>query len=209
LAFLALVLPGFLSIRVFGLLFPLENRALKDSLFEALAFSVINAALMSWAIYLIAQTNSLVAIAALSFATFLVAPVAWPFLLRAILLRLADKNVIMRMHKNAWDDLFARRQPLWLIVHLKDGRKLAGFFGSRSYAGLSPNSGHLYIEQLWKLDEDGRFLNPVERSAGIVLRPDDYHFVEAFSLEDEKVRPDVTEPATSLSSAIASSADDH
>jgi hypothetical protein len=66
------------------------------------------------------------------------------------------------------------------VVHFKDGRKLGGKFGRNSYASAYPNPGHLYIEQLWRLDEDGRFLQELPRSMGVVLRPEDYHIVELY-----------------------------
>ena len=51
--------------------------------------------------------------------------------------------------------------------------------------GSIPCSGHLYLEQLWTLDAAGRFVAPVPDSRGLVLRPDDYHFLELFSASHE------------------------
>jgi hypothetical protein len=89
-------------------------------------------------------------------------------------------NIVLYGYCNAWDDFFLRREPCWIIVHLKDGRRLGGWYGENSYAGLYPNSGHLSLEQLWRLDEDYKFVERVPQSRGIILRPDDYHFVELF-----------------------------
>jgi hypothetical protein len=57
---------------------------------------------------------------------------------------------------------------------------MGGFFGDQSFAGLYPDSGHLYIQELWKLGSNGEFESKVEGSQGIVLRPEDYQMIEAF-----------------------------
>ena len=72
-----------------------------------------------------------------------------------------------------------------MIVHLPDGRRIGGYFGSKSYATLFPQSGHIYIEELWSLNEEtGAFETAVPDSNGIVLRPGDYHFVEIKGVQE-------------------------
>jgi hypothetical protein len=50
---LAFVVPGFLSIRVYGLLLPGDEPSLKDNVLEALAFGILNFVIMFWAIALL------------------------------------------------------------------------------------------------------------------------------------------------------------
>lgn len=182
--FLAFIVPGFLSMRVYGLLLPGDEPSLKENVLEAFAFGILNFVVMYWAISLLLDqeftsrsrlTNYLIVVL-----TFLIAPITWPVTLKLILRRLAEWNIVLYGYRNAWDDFFLRREPCWIIVHLKDGRRLGGWYGENSYAGLYPNSGHLSLEQLWRLDEQNRFVEPVPQSRGIILRPDDYHFVELF-----------------------------
>ena len=48
--FLIFVVPGFVSMHVYGLLRSREKISLKDSIFEAIAFSLVNLTLMIWAV---------------------------------------------------------------------------------------------------------------------------------------------------------------
>ena len=55
-----------------------------------------------------------------------------------------------------WDYVFSRRQAYWVIVHLRDGRKIGGRFDRKSFASSYPADEQIYIEEVWRLDEDGR-----------------------------------------------------
>lgn len=182
--FLAFIVPGFLSMRVYGLLLPGDEPSLKENVLEAFAFGILNFVVMYWAISLLLDQEftprSRLVNYLLVVLTFLIAPMTWPVIVKIILRKLAEWNVVLYGYRNAWDDFFLRREPCWIIVHLKDGRRLGGWYGDNSYAGLYPNSGHLSLEQLWRLDEQNKFVEPVPQSRGIILRPDDYHFVELF-----------------------------
>ena len=90
-------------------------------------------------------------------------------------------------HRFAWDEFFTRREPAWVIVHLPDGRLVGGYFGEKSYATLAPQSGHLYIEQLWQISETGEFLEQIPSTKGALFRPSDYQWVEFVS--DERQEP--------------------
>lgn len=182
---LALILPGFISIRVWELISPSGARPLKDLIFESIAFSVINAVLLFPLIDLWSYTQNSTVFYALTVVIFLAAPIAWPYLANRALNWAAAKNWILRRPKSAWDEFFSRRQGCWIIAHLKDGRRIGGYYGAKSYATLYPQSGHIYIEELWLLDEKtGAFDSVVSESGGIILRPDDYHFIEIKGVQE-------------------------
>jgi hypothetical protein len=178
------IVPGFISMRVYALLRPTESGPLKENIYEAITFSVINYVLMEWTVPLAREyggvANGIVPRLLLLAAAFVVVPALLPILLNLGLRWLEGRGRILRRAKTAWDEFFLRRQSCWIIVHLKDGRRMGGFFGDRSFASLYPNSGHLYVQELWKLGPNGEFESRVERSQGIVLRPDDYQMVEVF-----------------------------
>lgn len=169
---------------------------------EAVAFGSVNFAFTSWAIALLTEpgfvsTEPYTAYLLVLF-IFLVAPLIWPIALHLALDWLASVGWILQRYRTSWDDFFRRKEPCWVIVHLKDGRRLGGWFGASSYASLYPRSGHIYIEELWELDEDSRFVREVPRSRGAILRPEGYHFLEAF-----KENPDGEPRATPTSSEPA------
>jgi Family of unknown function (DUF6338) len=177
--FVLLILPGFISMRVYSLIRPGDQPTLKDSLFEAVAYGTMNIGLMSWAIYWFQLTESIWIKAVLAAMILAIAPVFWPFALDRALEFSARKGLLNYRYKTAWDDFFSRRRPCWLIVHLSDGRRIGGVFSDKSYATLYPTPGHLFIEELWQVDqESGEFVGDGPVSQGIILKPEDYRFVE-------------------------------
>lgn len=177
--FSILILPGFISMRVYSLIRPGDQPTLKDTVFEAIAYSAINLGLMSWAIFLFFSNENLLARSLLAALILAVGPVAWPFLLDRLLGFLAKTGLVKYRYKTAWDDFFSRRQACWLIVHLHDGTKIGGVFSGQSYATLYPTPGHLFIEELWEIDQEtGAFKGKGPVSKGIILKPEDYRFVE-------------------------------
>ena len=184
--FVLFALPGFISLQVWALLVPTSDRPLKDSIPEALGFGVLNAVVGAPLLLVFAPTNPWITYG-LFILTLAMLPAFWPFPLKWALDQLATRSIILKRPRNGWDELFLRREPLFVIVHLKDGRRIGGYFGYDSFAGLHPASGHIYLETLWALDDAGRFVTPVPDSRGIVLRPDDYHFVEFLEAPEESV----------------------
>jgi Family of unknown function (DUF6338) len=182
--FLAFVLPGFLSMQIYSQVRPRQRTTLKDSLFEAVSFSLVNFVILFWGVFWVMDpkhyTDHPFVTYLLVIVIFLVMPVAWVFILVATQNKLAELGILLAASPTAWDHYFRERRPCWVLVHLSDNRKLGGRFGRRSYASSYPDAGHIYIEQLWKLDENGGFLEPVAQSRGIVLRPGDYQMIEFF-----------------------------
>lgn len=77
---------------------------------------------------------------------------------------------------SAWDYHFSRvSEPLWTLVTLKDGSKVAGWFGSNSLA--SSGERDLYLEQVYRLSEDEPW-QPVPGNSGIWIRGDEICYIE-------------------------------
>ena len=182
--FLIFFIPGFISLKIYDLLVPGERRDFSKSAFDAIAYSALNFAVFLPLILLIQpelfsarQKNWLIVPAYL---VLLVCPAIWPFLL----IKLASTKLFLRyfVHPTprAWDYLFGRREQFWIIVHLKDLRRIGGRFGTQSFASSSPAEPEIYLEEAWKLDDNGAFLAPVERSRGILIMADEIVAVELF-----------------------------
>ncbi|HEY1751490.1 MAG TPA: DUF6338 family protein [Caulobacteraceae bacterium] len=184
-AVVALFLPGFVSIRVDRLVQPGRTLTVQGLIVDAFAYSLLNAGVFGWAVWLAAAQLSspypnyaLVWLYGLVVAV--VGPVIWPFIFRAAQRFGAQRHWLLGPHRFAWDNFFSRNQPCWIIVHLKSGQLVGGYFGSASYATVEPESGHLYLEELWALDETGRFRHVIPGSKGALFRPTDYDWVELF-----------------------------
>lgn len=185
LAFVVLfALPGFISLQIWALIVPSSERSFADVLPEAIGFGVLNAMVAGPLVVAIAPANPW-ALYALLLVTLVGFPAVWPFVVKAALQRLYRLGVILNPARNGWDAAFLSREPYFVIVHLKDGRRIAGYYGYNSYAGVYPASGHLYLESIWTLDENGNFSGRAQGSKGMIPRPDDYHLVELFRPDSE------------------------
>ena len=142
LLFIVFVIPGFVSIKVAGLLSPSESRQSSTQVIDAVSYSCFNYAVWSWAIYLI-ETNELRTIYPLACSAFyllllLVSPVAlaygWTRLRSTQLFQAKAPHPIGK----PWDYVFGQRKWYWIIVTLKDGTKIAGKYGQNSFTSSSP-----------------------------------------------------------------------
>jgi len=183
--FALLVLPRFISMRVYSLIRSGDQPTLRDSIFEALAYGMINLGLMWWAVPLFVDANSLLLKSMYAAMVLTIAPIVWPFALDRALSAAAKSGLINYRYKTAWDDFFSRRKACWIIVHLNDGRRIGGVFAQNSYATLYPNPGHIFIEELWQVNQDtGAFEGAEPVSQGIILKPSDYRFLEIRAYKD-------------------------
>jgi hypothetical protein len=182
--FLVFVLPGFISMKVYDLMVPGEPRDASKSLFEAISFSTLNFAALFWLIALIQSDDFYrkhFILYALSIVLIMVVvPACWPF----AFLKLSSWRPIARhlVHpiRKPWDYVFGKREPFWVIVHLHNGQRIGGRFDVQSFASSDPADEQIYLEAVWVLDEQGRFLRPVERSRGIIIMKDEIRAVEFF-----------------------------
>ena len=183
---LALFLPGFLSIRIDRLIYPGDDTKAPELILDAIGFSAVNLGLLGWISVPIFTEISKASPDWFSLAykiaiLFVGGPIAWPLLFRFSQRFASRRGWLLRPYRFAFDDFFSRKQPCWIIVHLKDGSMIGGYFGDRSAASLAPASGHLYIEELWELDPQGKFLKRIGQSQGALFRPDDYQWIELFT----------------------------
>jgi len=182
--FLVFFLPGFISLKIYDLMVPREPRDFSKSLFEAISYSTLNFAALFWLIvpiqtgdfyrrHFILYSLSVVLI-------MVVVPACWPFVfLRLSTWRPIAKHFVHPIRK-PWDYVFGKRDPFWIIVHLQNGQKIGGRFDIDSFASSDPADAQIYLEEVWVLDEGGRFQSPVERSRGIIIMKEEIRAVEFF-----------------------------
>ena len=177
------VFPGFISILVFHAIRPTGELQLKNRFFEALAFGGVNFALTAWivpiaAVFIGGNPWQLI-FGYLAFVlALLILPALWPVLLLRLLNYAAQKGWVRQPADTAWDHVFLKQQSYWIIVTLNDGSKIGGFYGGDSFAGVYGRAGHLYIEALYELEPDGSFGEMIPDTAGIILSPTEYRYIE-------------------------------
>lgn len=175
--FVAFVIPGFISLKFYQLLFPGKEQPTADQLIDAVAYSAINYALLSIPILLVEQSQLATTIPWLyysfyAFAVFL-APVAWVGLWKFIRTRKFFQQHAPHPTGKAWDYVFSNRKaPCWAKVHLKDGTVIAGRYGLNSFTSSAPNDEQIYLEEAWSLNEKGGFDKRHKRTAGVIVACD-------------------------------------
>ena len=188
-AFAGFVLPGAISMYVYGLKVPQREHQLKDKVLEAICFSLLNFIFLIGLIQFLFHPNFIFEHPIHSWiivlASFVLAPIVWPFLLVWLLRKAAHFRWIGVRPSTAWDDFFSKQQGCWVQVVLNDAARVGGRFDQASYASAFPDPGHIYIEEIWNISDDGRFVDKVDGAPGIILRPTDYKYVLVFAGDDE------------------------
>jgi hypothetical protein len=182
--FVIVFLPGFVSLKIYDLLVPSHRRDFSKSMFDVIAYSVINFALALPLIYLIHTVSSLydhgwAAIISLIIVVFIV-PTGLPFLMVKIFSWPVVARRIIHPIPKPWDYFFGQKIRCWVIVHLKDGRRIGGRFDTNSFASSFPNKEQIYIEEVWKIDELGAFQEPINCSMGIIIAEENILGLEFF-----------------------------
>lgn len=99
-------LPGFISLRVWSLIFPTSDQPLKDQLGEAISFGILNAMICA-PLFLLLQPTTSIALYGLAIVTLVLLPAIWPFPLRWLMRLLQRRNLILITSRSAWDDVSA------------------------------------------------------------------------------------------------------
>lgn len=182
--FLLFFIPGFISLKIYDSLVPSERRDFSKSSFEVISYSAINFAFFYPVILLITvpefyHTHKYLYLLSIAFIIFIM-PILWPIIYLKILSLKSVSSHIIHPFSKPWDFKFNKREPAWIIVHLKDGRKIGGVFNKDSFASSYPAEEQIYLETVWKLDEQGNFQRAVERSKGIIILKDEILAVEFY-----------------------------
>jgi len=184
--FIAFVIPGFISIKAFELLYPSQIRDGSKQIVDAVTYSCINYALLLLPIYWIESSN-LFKIHPSIYVFFYVvvlfiAPLFWAFVWKKLRESQAFQNNAPHPTQKPWDYVFSQRKSYWVIVTLKDNVKVAGKYCSKSFSSHAPSSEQIYLEESWELNSDGGFERAHNESEGIIILSSEISFIELFKL---------------------------
>lgn len=180
--FIAFVIPGFISIKAYQLLFPSTKVSTSDQLIDAVAYSSINYALLILPILsvergLLKEAHPTLYNLFYIFVLFL-APIAWVLIWR--FLRTRDFFQRNAPHPTAkpWDYVFLQRKPYWVKIHLKDGTVIAGRYAEKSFASSTPAEEQIYLEETWVINDKGAFERPKNNTAGVIVLSSEISYLE-------------------------------
>lgn len=190
------LVPGFVWSSVLSILVPRRARATEIRFLEFLTLSCVNHGLWFWALWLIFATGFSIAhpnwTALCLFAIIFISPIAFGIRCGRLQQRNAVKRLLARLGfrtissiPTAWDWYFVKGVPCWVVVTLKNGSRVAGFFGTSSFAGDDPNERDLYLEAQFRLAGKGRW-KPVANSAGVLIKADQIALLDFRKIGDTR-----------------------
>lgn len=171
--FIAFVIPGFISIKCYQLMFPGTERPTSELLVDAVAYSSINYAILIAPIIWV-ESNWIAATEWWRYYlfyvfVFFVAPILW-----VVIWKWARTRSFLQRHAphpiaKPWDYFFSQKQDYWVKVTLKDGSIIGGRFAENSFASSAPADEQIYIEETWILNPNGGFVRPKQNTAGVII----------------------------------------
>ena len=193
--FIAVSLPGLVSMHVYRLLFAHHDIDWKTAFQESIFWGSLNLAALGTPVYFaLTRFPDMVTwqqwlTSAVGIPLFvLVVPALLPFLWSKILAWDMMKGILNFPCPTAWDHFFGvlRKGECFILIHLKNGEKIAGFYGSESYATSFPRNGDLYLEKTIKVDSEGNFLTVVDSTLGLIISRDEYSYIELFEMPNDE-----------------------
>jgi hypothetical protein len=136
----------------------------------------------------------LVAVAILLVAPAIAAFTAWSWMnssRRQRLYSLSDRLNPEHRTQTSWDFAFDHEQDLLLVVELKGGSPIAGYYGERSHSGYGSRTRDLFLEERWDISgDDGSISRPPEdrHSVGVWIDADEICLVDHYARSDEHKR---------------------
>ena len=176
-----LIAPGFISLRIWGLIHPTQKTRISESLIEVIIFSSFTYIATMWLFFLITDIRFVW----IYFLTVLITSVLWPILLKGILSNNFLKRKTISIIPKSWDHFFGKKECCFILVHLGNDRVIGGLYGPDSFASSYPEKEDIYLQEVWKIDEKGKFLERIPGSKGLLVNSDVIEYIEFFDIQGE------------------------
>ncbi|TPW18056.1 MAG: hypothetical protein FD130_419 [Halothiobacillaceae bacterium] len=174
--------PGFVALKVYDLFVPGDMRNLSASVLEVVSYSMLCWAVLVPLYLAIGLLDG--GVSTIWSAVYLFVGIAlWPALLGWLVFNARAKwlrGKILHPARTAWDYLFSQGKFYWVLVTTSDGERFGGRYAEKSFATSYPDPHEIYLQELWRVDENGVFMEAVEGSAGILVRRDEVKRIEFF-----------------------------
>jgi len=171
--FIAFVIPGFIAIKCYQLIFPGTEQPTSEKLVDAIAYSSINYALLILPIIAVenSQLNSVCPFLYYLFYIFVLflAPIIWVLVWKYLRTRDFFQKNAPHPTAKPWDYVFSQRKPYWVKITLKDGTVIAGRYAENSFASSAPAEEQIYLEEAWIVNEKGGFERQKNNTAGVIV----------------------------------------
>jgi hypothetical protein len=177
------VVPGFVFHKVFALKTPGQRVEHEKNLLEYIAVSLANFAIWCWLFipydeWPVEKWSNFRIIVVISLVCFASpATLAWLW----YRIRVSSYHQMLGLDHptpRGWEFFLTQHKCFFVLFHMKNGKLLGGFFGKESFAATYPQEPEIYVQQAWRVDEEGKFLEEVSGSLGMVVRQSEWERIE-------------------------------
>jgi hypothetical protein len=194
---LTFIVPGFVLLSTLRALLPRRPTTGSDLIISCLTASSLNYAAWFWLVYYLTASGFGKAHPLWTGLLWTVVTLSSPILLGVFLAHFDQRQYVGKvlhllgfnpLHPipAAWDFKFYNTSPVWVLVTLKDGGSVAGFWGSRSFASSDPAERDLYIETVYMIPRGKKPWQKIPRSAGMLIPGREIRHIEFWSDDKEE-----------------------
>lgn len=185
------IVPGYILYSTLESLVPRAKPDAANIVIKFLTATLIHYIIWSWLIYLMFNNKLFITNKLIFFISAIFIVVLSPSLLGLVIAKLNDKKIIISLLQimgyspinpipTAWDYKFSKMPATsWVIISLVDGKVFYGKFSTNSYASSEPTERDMYIEDVYLLDENGRWVRR-ERNNGVLINGEQIKYIEFF-----------------------------
>lgn len=198
LAFAALILPGFISLRVYEMRRGGEARKTSEALLDLVVYSLVTDAVALAALWVLSiivphGVQPILKLSAVAL-ILLVLPVGVAFMFFEFRRRMLALGLTRDPTAKPWDRFFERARRfdgmLSAILTMRDGRKIGVRLIHPSYASSYPAPEQALFGEVWTIDpERAMFIRPVPGSCGVLVDKADCETIEFFRWSDVEPSP--------------------
>jgi hypothetical protein len=199
------ILPGLIAMHVYRLVFPAKAIQWQNILVESTFWGTIIFLFISFFAFLLWLPTWLLEFSCylhlhsfVYFTLWFIAELILAIFLPLFWLRMVYKYDCLTFkfilpHPSAWDYFFLQRTSCFVIVHLKDNTKIAGFYGSNSFATSYPGETNIYLESLMELNAEGKIIDRIQGSKGMFISNNAFDVIEFFDFDFVKNQIEIKE----------------
>lgn len=189
------LMPGFIARSLLSSVYPTSEPSEARLALTAVTLSCVNYGIWSWLIVLSWQKSWYKSGGFLAFLAVLVlflSPVLGPLAIVKLTQTSYFRSVretfgIRHPAPKAWDYFFGKGTACWIIVTLKSGRVIGGYYGTESFASSFPHVEDLYLELLCDMTPDGRLNGITPLTLGGIIRMEEVELLELFRYAPQEI----------------------
>ncbi|WP_327790210.1 DUF6338 family protein, partial [Aeromonas caviae] len=159
------------------------NLSTSEQLIDAVSYSCINYVLWLPVVYGVESGElrdvNIWLYVLFYFLVLFVSPVAISYLWVNVRIKRFKQHPIQR----PWDYVFSSLEPHWVLVTLKSGEKIGGYYGPNSFASSSPAPEQIFLQSSWVINEDEGFERIKETTAGVLILSSEILYLEFYKAD--------------------------